>query len=220
MNKVLDETGNNAVFNLDVTAGRRGGYHYFNEFGNLFLENRYTDWQNYYPDTTLRNLWMLSKYVPSRNLQIEFLNKWRNAGKYEGDPFAPSNYSFEYLFAITMAAQPLAWFEGVARYRGGETGPASICFERALRSTPWEVRVLNDYAASLYGLGQVDRAKAVLLRTLGLDPFFDDARFNLAAIYHFSGKPDSALYYVRQCRDCAKKDDFLDELGGEKRYPQ
>ncbi len=27
------------------------------------------------------------------------------------DVFAPANYDFEYLFAITMAAKPLAWFE-------------------------------------------------------------------------------------------------------------
>jgi alpha-galactosidase len=112
LEKVLTETGYQAVFNLDVTAGRRGGYNYFNEYGNLFLENRYTDWQNYFPYKTLRNLWMLSRYVPSQNLQIEFLNKWRNQDKYAGDPFGPANYSFEYLFAITMAAQPLAWFEG------------------------------------------------------------------------------------------------------------
>ena len=112
LDKVSLATDNNVVFNLDVTAGRRGGYHYFNEYGNLFLENRYTDWQNYYPYTTLRNLWMLSKYVPAEKLQIEFLNKWRNTDKYTGDPFGPANYSFDYLFAITMAAQPLAWFEG------------------------------------------------------------------------------------------------------------
>lgn len=112
LDKVNKETNQGVVFNLDVTAGRRGGYHYFNEYGNIFLENRYTDWQNYYPYTTLRNLWMLSKYVPAQNLQIEFLNKWRNTEKYKADPFAPANYSFDYLFAITMAAQPLAWFEG------------------------------------------------------------------------------------------------------------
>lgn len=110
--KVLQMTGNNVVFNLDATAGRRGGYHTFNEYGNIFLENRYTDWQNYYPYWTLRNLWKLSKYVPAEKLQIEFLNKWRNADKYGKDVFAPANYSFEYLFATTMAAQPLAWFEG------------------------------------------------------------------------------------------------------------
>jgi len=112
LDKVSLATSEQVVFNLDVTAGRRGGYHYFNEYGNLFLENRYTDWQNYYPYWTLRNLWQLSEYVPPENLQIEFLNKWRNKDKYAGDPFAPANYTFDYLFAITMAAQPLAWFEG------------------------------------------------------------------------------------------------------------
>ncbi len=109
---VSEATDHQVVFNLDVTAGRRGGYHYFNEYGNIFLENRYTDWGNYYPYQTLRNLWMLSKYVPAEKLQIEFLNKWRNAGKYpQDDPFAPGNYSLEYLFAISMAGQPLAWME-------------------------------------------------------------------------------------------------------------
>ncbi len=108
---VLAETGNEAVFNLDVTAGRRGGYHFFNEYGNIFLENRYTDWRNYYPYWTLRNLWQLSRYVPAEKLQVEFLNKWRNAGEYADDPFAPSSYSFGYIFATAMAGQPLAWME-------------------------------------------------------------------------------------------------------------
>lgn len=110
--KVLEETNEEVIFNLDATASRRGGYHSFNEYGNIFLENRYTDWQNYYPYWTLRNLWMLSKYVPAEKLQIEFLNKWRNADKYKGEVFAPANYSFEYLFATTLAGQPLVWLEG------------------------------------------------------------------------------------------------------------
>jgi len=112
LDKVVRETDGNAVFNLDVTAGRRAGYHYFTEYGNLFLENRYTDWKNYYPYWTLRNLWMLSKYVPSQKLQIEFLNIRRNQANYKDDPFGPANYAFDYVFAITMMAQPLAWFEG------------------------------------------------------------------------------------------------------------
>ena len=70
-------TDDQAVFNLDVTAGQRYGYHYFNEYGNVFVENRYTDWSNYYPHWTLRNVWMLSRYVPAQNLQVEFLNVWR-----------------------------------------------------------------------------------------------------------------------------------------------
>jgi alpha-galactosidase len=110
--RVMDATEGRAAFNLDVTAGRRWGYHYGNEYGNIFLENRYTDWRNYYPHWTLRNLWMLSRYVPSQNLQIEFLNKWRNVELYPpDDPLVPCRVPFDYCFAITMIAQPLAWFE-------------------------------------------------------------------------------------------------------------
>ena len=55
---------------------------------------------------------MLSQYIAPQNLQIEFLNKWRNTDKYsKTDRFAPASYSFDYLFAITMVAQPLAWME-------------------------------------------------------------------------------------------------------------
>ncbi|MDD6253289.1 MAG: alpha-galactosidase [Bacteroidales bacterium] len=109
--KVLEETGNEVVFNVDVTAGRRGGYNMLNEYGNIFLENRYTDWRNYYPYWTLRNIWQLSRYVPAERIQVEFLNKWRNTDKYKGDPFAPAGYSFDYVFATAMAGQPLAWME-------------------------------------------------------------------------------------------------------------
>ena len=110
--KIRTETADSVVINLDVTAGRRDGYFFMGGYGNIFLENRYTDFGSYYPYMTLRNLWHLSRYVPPERLQIEFLNPWRNADKYPcGDIFAPSNYDFSYLFALTMAGQPLAWFE-------------------------------------------------------------------------------------------------------------
>lgn len=48
---------------MDLTNGRRVGYHWFTEYGNIFLENRYTDWGNYYPYKTMRNLWQLSRYT-------------------------------------------------------------------------------------------------------------------------------------------------------------
>lgn len=110
--KVMVFSGGEVVFNMDVTAGIRPGYHYFQEYGQIFLENRYTDWGNYFPHWTLRNLWMLSKYVPAQKLQIEFLNKWRNHHKYDpNDELTPFNIPFDYIFAITMMAQPLAWME-------------------------------------------------------------------------------------------------------------
>jgi alpha-galactosidase len=100
------------LFNLDVTAGRRSGYFSMNRYGNIFLENRYTDWGNYYPHRTLRNLWMLSAYVPPQWLQAEFLNVARNPQNYAADDrLSPANVGIDYAFATTMPAQPLAWME-------------------------------------------------------------------------------------------------------------
>ncbi len=109
--KVMKETAHNVIFNYDITAGQRGGFFYLNDYGNMFVENRYTDFTSYYPYKTLRNIWMLSKYVPAEKIQVEFLNKWRNEDKYGDDLFAPANYSMDYLFAITMAGQPLAFMD-------------------------------------------------------------------------------------------------------------
>lgn len=113
LNKISNESNGEVVINLDLTNERRPGYFYFYEYGNVFLENRYSDWGNYYPYWTLRNLWNLSKYVPAEKLQIEFLNNNRSQNRYpQGDVFAPANIPFDYSFAITMMGQPLAWFEG------------------------------------------------------------------------------------------------------------
>ena len=127
------------VVNLDVTAGRRPGYHYLTQYGNLFLQNRYTDWANYYPYRTLRNLWQLSRYVPPQQLQIEFLNIYRNTANYAaGDPFAPAQVPFDYAFAVTMMAQPLAFFEATglppAARRHGATVKAYRDIQAAVHS--------------------------------------------------------------------------------------
>ncbi|MBE7043628.1 MAG: alpha-galactosidase, partial [Ruminococcaceae bacterium] len=98
-------------FNFDITAQVRWGYFYQRQYGKLFLENRYTDWGNYFPHDTLRNLWGISRYVPAQRLQIEVLNPRRNKQMYEKDPFAPDLYSMDYLFAIAMVANPLLWME-------------------------------------------------------------------------------------------------------------
>ena len=109
---VATRSNGEVIFNVDATAGRRGGYFYLNEYGNIFLENRYTDWGNYYPHWTLRNLWQLSEYVPPEKFQIEFLNNSRNPHMYdEDDPLRPSSIPFGYIFATAMAGQPLAWME-------------------------------------------------------------------------------------------------------------
>ncbi|MBR2988921.1 MAG: alpha-galactosidase, partial [Clostridia bacterium] len=108
---VFATSGGKIRFHLDITAGKRYGYLFKREFGNLFVENRYTDWGNYYPHRTLKNLWQLSRYLPTQKLQFEFLNPRRNKAVYSADPLAPNNYGLDYIFASVMFANPLCWLE-------------------------------------------------------------------------------------------------------------
>jgi len=111
LDAVLNESNGQIVLDLDVTAGLRPGYFGAMPTGPLFVENRYTDWHKYWPHHTLRNLWMLSKYIDPLRLRMEFLNNARNADKYPDDPLAPNVYDPAYLFATVMFSSPLGWFE-------------------------------------------------------------------------------------------------------------
>jgi len=104
-------SGGEIQFNLDITAEDRFGYLYKQWYGTLFVENRYTDWGNYYPHRTFRNVWDLAGVIPTRRLQMELLNVRRNRDKYEGMPFSPDTYGMDYLFASVMVANPLVWAE-------------------------------------------------------------------------------------------------------------
>lgn len=109
--RVLNESAGKVVFDLDVTAEIRPGYFGVMNNGPLFVENRYTDRHGYYPHLTLRNLWSLARYVDPMRLRMEFLNNARHQDLYAGDPLAPAEYLPDYLFATTMMANPLGWFE-------------------------------------------------------------------------------------------------------------
>lgn len=109
--RVLDESQGEVVLELDVTADIRPGYFGMIHSGPIYVENRYTDWHNYWPHQTLRNLWKLAHYVDPLRLRMEFLNNDRNQALYEDDPLAPIAYHPAYLFATTMFANPLGFFE-------------------------------------------------------------------------------------------------------------
>lgn len=111
LEELTDRTHGDMRFNLDVTAEDRFGYMYMSQFGTLFVENRYTDYPNYFPHNTFKNVWNLAHVIPTRRLQMELLNTRRNTDKYEGVLFAPNTYSPDYLFATVMVANPLFWME-------------------------------------------------------------------------------------------------------------
>lgn len=104
--------GSDVSVELDVTADKRLGYLNSAPYGTIFVENRYSKWSNVYPHRTLRNLWQLSKYVPSSKLQFELINPRLNDDCYsKNDPLRPSQFDIDYLFAQVMFSNPLFWLE-------------------------------------------------------------------------------------------------------------
>jgi alpha-galactosidase len=131
---VTEQSCGNVGFNQDITAGNRFGILYHKHQGTLFVENRYTDWGNYYPHRTLRNLWQMTRYFPPERFQFEVLNNRRNPQKYTDTPLAPRNYPIDYLFASVMIANPLIWMEMSRLEETDRNGLAKIirCY-RSLR---------------------------------------------------------------------------------------
>lgn len=114
--RLMMESEGRIAFQMDITNDCRLGWFYEKDLGTLFVENRYTDWGNYFPHNTLRNLWETAKYIPAQKLLYEVLNLRRNADKYclddgTADPLAPGGYDPDYIFASVMAANPLIWCE-------------------------------------------------------------------------------------------------------------
>lgn len=104
--------GTDVSVELDVTYDRRLGYLASAPYGTLFVENRYSAWANYYPHSTLRNLWRLAEFIPTSKLQFELLNPTRFTEKYAtDDPLRPELYDIDYLFASVMVSNPLFWME-------------------------------------------------------------------------------------------------------------
>lgn len=117
--KLMDRlmTGSDAriTIDLDVTAGVRPGYYGFPKIGPVFVENRYirkNDSRLWWPHLTLRNLWSLAQVVDPVRLRMEVLNPRRGRDFYPAnDPLAPARWPEDAIFAISMFASPLGWFE-------------------------------------------------------------------------------------------------------------
>lgn len=104
--------GDDVEVQLDVTRNERLNYLCGRQYGTAFVENRYTRTRTAYPHRTLRNLWMLSRYVPSSKFQFEINNPDHYTESYfDDDPFRPCLYDMDYLFAAVMVANPLFWME-------------------------------------------------------------------------------------------------------------
>ena len=170
--RVLRDTQDAVVFDLDVTASLRPGYFGAVGTGPLFVENRYTDWHRYWPHQTLRNLWQLAWWIDPGRLRMEFLNHSRNTEKYPDDPLAPQCYAPAALFATVFFSNPLGWFEVSELPRTyQEQLPPLVSLWKALRG--------EIFTGTIIPLGQAPDG----LAWTGFASLQDDGRTALALLY-------------------------------------
>jgi len=104
--------GDDVAVQLDTTRNLRVNYLCGKQYGTIFVENRYTKSANSFPHRILRNLWSIGHYLPTTRFQFEVVNPDLNTDCYAADdPFVPSLYSMDYLFAAVMVSCPLFWME-------------------------------------------------------------------------------------------------------------
>ena len=107
------KSGKEVFFNLDVTAGMRGGFFMLLDQGNIFLENRYLfSGIGYHPERTLRNVWNLSKYIRLQTLQIEvpYIGDLKHEFYEKKKESCPDLYPWDYWLAVAFFGNPLLWF--------------------------------------------------------------------------------------------------------------
>ncbi len=123
-----------------------------------------------------------------------------------------SNKAKSAFYTIAPNNLPVDWFKGVAYARTGKYKEALDCFQDAIKETPFEGRVLNDLGSVCFYLKKFDQAKFYFREGIKLDSYFDDPKFNLAALYLELNNLDSARHYVQLCRESPKKRMYLGEL--------
>lgn len=113
--RMLELSGGEMTFDLDVTCHDRPGYFGIPYIGPTYVENRYTKHAGYWPHHTLRNLWSLSQAIDPVRMRIEISDHMKHRELYRklhgDDPLLPEKWRGDTIFAVAMTASPLGWFE-------------------------------------------------------------------------------------------------------------
>ncbi|MBL7806178.1 MAG: O-antigen ligase family protein [Saprospiraceae bacterium] len=83
----------------------------------------------------------------------------------------------------TDSATPIAWHEGVALYQLGQFDASVTAFDRAYQLNPWSFQVINNYASALVKVGKHQNAIPLYEKALGINPRYDEGKFNLSFVY-------------------------------------
>ena len=100
------------------------------------------------------------------------------------------------LYKMDPISTPLRWHSGMAYYNLGDKVRAYGEFMEAYKVNPYHVHVLNNIATCLEESGKHEEAIIFYKKALAINPVFEDALLNLAAVYFNQKQIDSAASLV------------------------
>jgi O-antigen ligase len=97
------------------------------------------------------------------------------------------------FYQIDPTSIPIDWYKGNAYFGRGELAESIAALEKAYAIAPYQIQVINNLATAYRASGQNDKAEKLYLEALGISPGFEEARFNLAALYFSQQKFSQAF---------------------------
>jgi O-antigen ligase len=88
------------------------------------------------------------------------------------------------FYKIDPFSTPISWYSGGAYFNMGYIDKAVKEYEKAAILNPYHIYVLNDLASNYSQLGKNQEAIDLYKQALKIAPHYQDALFNLAAVYY------------------------------------
>lgn len=108
---------------------------------------------------------------------------------------------------------PINWYKGQAYFSTGRYREALSEYEKAVSISPYNHYLLNDLASAFEMVGNHKKAEDLYLEALRINPYCDDPKLNLAAIYYNAKKYKEAWKLTNEVRvNSERKEQFLNVI--------
>lgn len=114
------------------------------------------------------------------------------------------------FYKIDPFSTPISWYSGGAYFNMGYIEKAIIEYEKAANLNPYHVYVLNDLASCYNAQGETLKAISLYENAIKIAPNYQDAIFNLTAVYFNNNNLSDAYSYFT----------MIDSTKSNKKYQQ
>lgn len=108
-------------------------------------------------------------------------------------------YAAEHIFySGDVNGLPIRYYSGIGHFNLNQKERAVEDFKLAFVLNPYNFNVVNNIATACFISQDYINAEKYYLEALNINPYFDDAKLNLAATYINTGQKEQANYYLNQ----------------------